>query len=91
MKISKYMPEVICSLPWDVQRLIWIAFHYQHRIGAHCKSYWWSGDEGNVEKLDKYVHAYERVKELIKKLCARRGIEEICVVESEGIIVEEVF
>ena len=90
MKISKYMPEFICSLPWDVQKLIWIVFHYQHRIKAHCKSYWWNGDEGNAKKLDKYMHAYERVKELIKKVCARKGIEEISVLEPDEIM-NEIF
>ena len=84
MKVNKYMPEIICSFPWDIQKLVWIALHYQNRIREHEKCYLWLGDEANAEKLDKYVAAYERVKELIKKLSARRGIEKIYIMEGDG-------
>ena len=81
MRVSKYMPELICSLPWDLQKLLWLAFHYQHRIRQHEKCFWWLGDDGNAEKLDRYLAAYERIKRLIVKLCERKGFEEICLVE----------
>ena len=56
------------SSPPNLQKLIWIAFHYQHWIKEFEKSYRWRGDEENAKKLDKYVEAYKNNPELVNKI-----------------------
>ncbi len=79
LQINKYCPEVIGEFPSNIQRLMWLSFHYLHWIKVYEKAHWWHGDEKNAEKLDKYIMAYERVNELIKKLCKKRGLGEVSI------------
>ena len=80
MKISKFTPEKIDSLPKDIQKLVWRVLLYKSKIVEYKKEYNTRNDDKILEKLNKYCEAFRNIQEILDIKCKRDGLERINIV-----------
>jgi len=82
LKINKCnAAEKIENYPESIQKLIWRTFYFKSEIDTRLQQL--NISTKDLEKINKFIEAYNQTQRLILKMCKRQNIK--------GIIIEEVF